>query len=121
MRNRVTAAVRVWLQCCRVEVCAEARSLLVAVPANMSPATTEAAETFFTGLFNRLQPRDTLAVFDATHLTIAAQVTAPDNLGTDPKARARVFGAARGDINDIIEQAAPDAVPDDLNIPSAAA
>ena len=116
MRNRVAAAVMLAAMLSSGGG-PKARSLVVAVPANMSPATAEAAETFFTGLFNRLQPRDTVAVFDATHLTIAAQVTAPDNLGTDPKARARVFGAARGDINDMIEQAAPEAVPDDLNIP----
>jgi hypothetical protein len=114
MRNRMAAAFAL---AAMLSGTAEARSLVVAVPANMSPETAEDAETFFTALFDGLQPRDTLVVFDATHLTIAAQVTAPDNLGTDPKARARVFGAARGSINDLLEQAARDAVPDDLNIP----
>jgi len=45
---------------------ADARSFVVAIPANMSPATQEAAEGFFAKVFNRLQPGDMLTVIDAT-------------------------------------------------------
>lgn len=96
---------------------AHARSFVVAIPANLSPPAQEAAEGFFASVFDRLQPGDTLTVVDATHLTVAAQVTTPAGLGPSPKARARVFGEAQGRINDLIGQPDPAALPDDLNIP----
>src|SRR5580693_2617568 len=95
---------------------AHARSFVVAIPANMSPRTQEAAEGFFANVFNRLKPGDDLSVMDATNLTMVAQATAPANLGPDPKSRARVFGEAEGKINDMINQPDREAVPDSLNI-----
>jgi hypothetical protein len=115
MRKRLFAAAL--LLGTALSSAADARSLIVAIPANMAPATQEAAEGFFANVFNRLQPGDMLTVIDATHLTLVAQPTAPADLGPDPKARARVFGAAQGRINDVIEQPDPAALPDNLNIP----
>jgi hypothetical protein len=96
---------------------AQARSLVVAIPANMSPGLVETTEGFFADVFNRQEPRDTLVVFDASHLKIIAQVIAPQNLGTDAKARARVFGEAEGAVNDVIDEPDKSAKADDLNIP----
>jgi hypothetical protein len=115
MRKRLFAAAL--LLGTALSSAAHARSLIVAVPANMSPPAQEAAESFFANVFNRLQPGDVLTVIDATHLTMVAQATTPANLGSDPKARARVFGEAQGRINDVLGQPDPAALPDNLNIP----
>jgi hypothetical protein len=96
---------------------ASARSFVVAMPANLSPPTQEAARSFFAGVFDRLQAGDTLAVVDTSHFTVPVQVTLPANLGPTPKARARVLGEAEGRINDMIDQPDPKVLPDNLHIP----
>jgi hypothetical protein len=96
---------------------AQARSYIVALPANLSPAFVELAEGIIAGAFDRLQSGDTLIGFDATHLSIIGQITVPATIGTDAKARAREFGELEGKINDVIEEPDKSAAADDINIP----
>jgi hypothetical protein len=96
---------------------ARARTFVLAIPANLSPEFTDAAEDVVAGVVAELQANDTFVAIDASHLTIIARVTAPANLGGDAKARARVFGEAEGKINDLIDEPDKTAALDDLDIP----
>jgi hypothetical protein len=96
------------------------RSYVVVMPANLSPSFAEIAEGFVADVVNRLQPGDTLAAFDASHLSLIGMQTAPDDLAADDAyARARVFGELEGRINDIIDEADKTAAENDLDIPVA--
>src|SRR5271155_5864401 len=81
------------------------RSYVVVMPANLSPSFVEIAEGFVADVVSRLQPGDTLAAFDASHLSLIGMQNAPDDLAADDAyARARVFGELEGRINDIIDE-----------------
>ncbi|MBN8929686.1 MAG: hypothetical protein J0H19_24075 [Rhodospirillales bacterium] len=97
---------------------AHAETMIVAMPANMSSSVQEEASAFMGRVYQDLKPNDVLIVFDASRERPVATLRMPDHIGTGRRDRIRALGPAAGQIMDFITGTAPDAKPDNLNIPA---
>ncbi|NOG70474.1 hypothetical protein [Roseicella sp. DB1501] len=98
---------------------ANAKSFIVALPANLSPAAQEHVAEFFGQVYMALEPKDSLTVFDASHLRRVATLFMPETIGTGKRDRIKALGPAAGQISEFISGVDAGVKADDINIPAA--